>query len=70
MVENKKTLYMAVAAAGVVLGAAVLWYSWSGRKSSETVADKLQKAKLTEIKKSDNGQLDQNYFLQLLQFIA
>ena len=58
MVENKKTLYIAVAAAGVALGAAVLWYAWSGSKKTETIAEKLKAPKLTEVKKGDNGQLD------------
>ena len=65
MVEDKKTLYIGLAAAGIALGAAVLWYNWSAPKP-KSIADKLKEAKLTEVKKGDNGQLDQTYFLSLL----
>ena len=72
MEENKKALYIGLAAAGVVLGGAVLYHYWkSGPTAPENdIADKLKKAKLTEVKKGEKGQLEQQYFLSLLQFVG
>ena len=70
MVENKKAMYIGLAAAGVVLSAAVIFKLWRGRNSEPTIKEKLVQAKLDKIKKDNNDKLDQAYFLNVLQFIG
>ena len=67
MQENKKAVYLGLAAAGALLGGYVIYKYWQGSSNvEEDIGNKLKKAKLTEVKKGDNGQLDQTYFLSLL----
>ena len=70
MVENKKAMYIGLAAAGVVVGAAVIFKLWRGRNTELTIKEKLVEAKLDKIKKDNNDKLDQAYFLNVLQFIG
>ena len=70
MQENKKAIYLGLAAAGALLGGYVIYKYWQGGSSTPDIANKLQQAKLTEVKKGENGQLDQTYFLSLLQFVG
>ena len=71
MQENKKALYIGIAAAGVAVACAAIYYMSSKSKGGEqAISDKLSEAKLTEVKKGENGQLDQTYFLSLLQFVG
>ena len=67
MQENKKALYVGLAAAGVLLGGYVLYRMMP---ASDGIADKLRKAELTAVKKDAKGGLDQTYFLSLLQFVG
>ena len=72
MEENKKAIYLGLATAGVLLGGYVI-YKWATSAPKEKVsdiADKLEKANLTEVKKGEKGQLDSQYFLSLLQFVG
>ena len=59
MQENKKAVYLGLAAAGALLGGYVIYKYWQGSGSgTPDIANKLQQAKLTEVKKGENGQLD------------
>ena len=72
MSDDKKTLYIGIAAAGVLLSAAALWYSYreDGDKQATDMLKKLTEAELTDVKKKESGQLDTQYFLNLLQFVG
>ena len=85
MVESKnKTLWVGLAAAGALIGAALLFH-WATSAEDEddgtpsgsagsSSRDKLQKdlegADLIAVKKTAQGMLDSQYFLSLLQFVG
>ena len=80
MVEsNKKTLWMGLAAAGTLLGAALVYYWITSEDDDEAtpqgeggdrLEEDLKAAKLHVVKKNAHGMLDEQYFLQLLQFVG
>lgn len=77
MVESKKNIWMAVAAAGALIGAALLYHyaSSSGEGDSDTpsredLVEELKKAGLDEVVKEKTGMIESRYFLKLLQFVG
>ena len=79
--NKNKTLLMGLAAAGVLIGAALLFHwATSEEDDDEGVAStagnpqklqsELEAAKLVNVKKSQHGTLDDQYFLTLLQFVG
>ena len=67
MQENKKALYVGLATASVLIGGYVLYRMMAANSS---IAEQLQKADLTVVKKDAKGGIDQTYFLSVLQFVG
>jgi hypothetical protein len=77
MVESKKNLWLALAAAGTLIGAALLYHyaTTSGEGDTEThtrdeLVEELKKAGLDEVVKEKTGMIESRYFLKLLQFVG
>lgn len=72
--DNKKTLYLAIAGVGALVGAALLFH-WansgdSDEPSHEELLMELKEKELDNVQKSPNGMLDPQYFLKLLQYVG
>ena len=78
--NDNKTLWLGLAAAGALIGAALLFHWVSSDEDEEDGATQagnpqkltkdLEAAKLFDVKKSPQGTLDDQYFLSLLQFVG
>lgn len=72
MVENKKTLWMALAGVGAIAAAALIIYSLGGESGEGEEAidtEALKAAGIDEVKR-EGDMIDSKYFLKLLQFIG
>jgi len=72
MVENKKTLWMALAGVGALAAAALVIYSMGGDAAEDEVAiddEALKSAGIDEVKR-EGQMLESKYFLKLMQFIG
>ena len=72
MVENKKTLWMALAGVGALAAAALVMYSMGGDAAEDEVAiddEALKSAGIDEVKR-EGQMLESKYFLKLMQFIG
>ena len=76
MSENKKNFWLAVAGAGALIGAALLYHYASGTSeeddapSRDELVQQLKAGGLDEVLKDKNGMIDSRYFLKLLQFVG
>ena len=76
MVENKnKTLFLGIAAASALVGAALLYHYVFSDADDETavpnIMEELKEAKLDVVKKSASGNmLDPKYMVELLNFVT
>ena len=78
--NDNKTLWLGLAAVGALVGAALLFHyvstdddeegTGAGASDPGKLTEELKAANLTDVKKSPNGTLDQQYFLQLLQYVG
>ena len=68
--EQKKTILIGLAAAGIALGAYVAYTYWTASKAPSGMLAELEKAKLTTVKRTKGDKLDNQYFLSLLQFVG
>ena len=68
MSDDKRTLYIGLAAAGILLAGAAMWYN-SAPGESELVK-KLKDNNLFNVERSRKNKIDREYFLRLLQFVG
>ena len=70
--NQKKTIFLGLAAAGVALGAYLAYSYWTKSSEPTSMQAKLEKAKLmVEVKRAKDGkQIENQYFLSLLQFVG
>ena len=68
--DQKKTIYLGIAAAGLALGAYVAYQYWVKSSEPTGMLVELEKAKLTTVKRDKADKLDNQYFLSLLQFVG
>jgi hypothetical protein len=72
MSENKKNLWLAIAGAGALIGAALLYHYASGTSDGDDAPSRdelileLKAAGLDEVIKDKNGMIESRYFLKLL----
>lgn len=75
MSENKKNLWLAIAGAGALIGAALLYHYASGTAegeevpSTEDLVADLKKEGLDEVQRQ-GSLIESRYFLKLLQFVG
>ena len=64
--DQKKTVYLGLAAAGLALGAYVAYQYWVKSREPVGLQAELEKAKLTTVKRTKDKKLENQYFLSLL----
>ena len=70
--NSKKTLWMVLAGAGALIGAALVlnYLNGDSSESHDDISKALEKSNIKQPVHDANGQLETKYFLELLQFVG